>query len=97
MDSSVIARKYFGSVKNGKIPSVVLKRLPKLVTVHNWSEVELLGYIDFTAKVPAVHYAGLLAHYKGGLYFITNKLAESLGKLDKRFIKVKNKISVVSE
>lgn len=95
MDSSVVAKKYYGSVKNGKISSEILIKIPKLVSVNNWGAVEIIGTVDYMHDVPAVHYNGLLVNYQSGLYYLSNKLVEEIGKIDKRFLKAKDRISVV--
>ncbi len=95
MDSSVAAKHYFGSVKNGKISAEILTKIPKLVSVNNWSSVEILGNVDYKHSVPAVHYFGLLVNYQSGLYYLSQKVVEEIGKIDKRFLKVREKITVV--
>lgn len=95
MDASALAKKYYGSVKNGTIKSDILLKLPKLVNASNWSNVELLGHVDHKYQRPAVHIKGVLAHYQGGLYYITYNMYLELSKIDKKFYKMKKSINVV--
>jgi hypothetical protein len=81
--------------ERGKISAEVLIKIPKLVSVNIWSSVEILGTVDYKHDVPAVHYFGLLVNYQSGLYYLSQKLVEEIGKIDKRFLKIKDRIAVV--
>lgn len=94
MDSSAIAKHYFGSVKNNKIAADILIKIPKLVSVGNWANVEVIGCIDYMHDVPAVHYHGLMVNYQSGLYYLPQKIVEEIGKIDKRFLKCHSSITV---
>lgn len=94
MDASFLAKKYGDSVKNQKITAEAITKLPKLVTCGNWNKVEIVGAVDYMHDVPAVHYKGLILRYEGGLYYISQKAADELAKLDKRFMKGGVKIQV---
>ena len=87
MDASFLAKKYADALKNGKIDSDSLIKLPKLVTCGDWKKVEILHTVDYLHDVPAVHYKGLLVMHQGGLYYISLKVSDELGKIDRRFIK----------
>lgn len=94
MDASVLAKKYFGSVKNDTISKYILIKLPKLVNASSWASVELLGHVDHKYQRPAVHIKGVLAHYQGGLYYITYNMYLELAKIDKKFYKFRKSLKV---
>lgn len=90
--AEILAKKYADAVKNNKIKEEILKKLPMLITCDDWKSVEIIGRVYH--KTELAIFNGVLGKYKGGLYFIPEKIVLTLGKFDSRFLKVKNYIEV---
>ncbi|NPU99847.1 MAG: hypothetical protein HPY53_00545 [Brevinematales bacterium] len=95
MDPSFLAKKYVESLKNNKIDADSIIKLPKLVTCGDWKKVEIVNSVDYAHDVPAVHYKGLLVKHQGGLYYMSQKVTDELGKIDRRFSKSYPAVSVI--
>lgn len=84
MDPSALAKMYVDAVKNNTISASILTKLPELVTC-DWTTVELVGNVFYISERTKITYDGVLAKYRGGLYYIKKKVFEVLQKHDRRF------------
>lgn len=94
IDNTMIAKMYIDAIKNCRLESVVLLKLPELVTCNDWNQVEIAGAVDYISERSKAVYKGLLVKYKGGLYFMRQKLVDALGAIDRRFKVVKTVIRI---
>lgn len=97
MDHNAMAKMYVDAVKGDKISSEKLLKLPEMVTCGDWSNVEILGSVNFTSDRTKIHFDGIIVKYSGGLYYLKKKVADALGDIDKRFRQVKKTVQVISE
>ena len=97
VDHNAMAKMYVDAVKNDKIDSEKLLKLPELVTCSDWSNVEILGSVSFTSSRTKIHFDGILVKYSGGLYYLKKKVADALGDIDKRFRHIKKTVQVTSD
>ncbi|MFN4216024.1 MAG: hypothetical protein ACK4HQ_01280 [Brevinematales bacterium] len=95
MDPSALAKMYVDAVKNNNISASVLTKLPELVTC-DWTSVELVGSVFYISERTKITYDGVLAKYRGGLYYIKRKVFDVLQQHDRRFRKKLPVITVVS-
>ncbi len=94
-DADMIAQRYFNAAEGGTIKKEVLFKLPKLVNVTTWSNVAIVGAINYAQKSPPVHYYGILVKYQSGLYYVSQAVVDQLAQLDRAFKKIRNTVKVV--
>ncbi|NPV39067.1 MAG: hypothetical protein HPY78_07300 [Brevinematales bacterium] len=95
MDPSALAKMYVDAVKNNTISASILTKLPELVSC-DWTKVELVGSVFYISERTKITYDGVLAKYRGGLYYIKKKVFEVLQQHDRRFRVKLPVITVVS-
>lgn len=64
------------SVRDGSIKSVYLEKVPLLKNCTDWTQIEVMGEIDYLAKNS--HYHGVLVKLAGKIYFVQKKTFDAV-------------------